>query len=117
LHNSQSNTGSQAGTTTRPVGVQGFAAGALISAPTLAWVGEEHKREAILPLDDERAMTDIGEAVGKHGGSGGMHVHFHGPVIGASDVANLTKTISKHVASGKATLTASNSLRLTKRSA
>lgn len=115
-HSSQGNTSSQAGRSGgSSVGVQGFAMGGLITGPTLALAGEAG-REAVIPLDDPRAMKEIGKAVGSGGGSG-LHVHFHGPVIGASDVAHLVGQISKRVNRGQAYLQSSNSLRVTKRSA
>ncbi len=115
-HNSQSNTGQNNRSGGSVVGVQGFAKGALITAPTLAIIGEDRQRpnEAVLPLDDERAMGKIREGLG---GNGGPHIHFHGPVIGASDVVSLVKHINRAVNKGQANLTASNSFRLTKRSA
>jgi len=117
LHNTESNTG----TSNRSgggsvVGVQGFATGALISAPTLAIMGEESKREAVLPLDDPQAMKTIGQAIGDNGGGVTHHWHING-MISADNLTHVVGRISKMVSKGQLNLTASNSLRLTKRSA
>lgn len=100
--------------------VRGFADGGLIMQPTRALIGE-NGTEAVLPLTDPEAMARIGESIGavvsRTGGGGGITVHVHGHVIGANDVAHLTAQISKRVRRGQAALTASNSLRVTKRSA
>jgi hypothetical protein len=95
------------------VGVQAFAEGGLISGPTLALMGEEYKREAVLPLDDPRAMEAIRNGVG-----GGTTHHWHiDGMISPDNMAKVMKTMSKMVSRGQANLTASNSLRITKRSA
>jgi hypothetical protein len=102
---SVSDTGSQASSGRSNIGVQGFAEGGLVSAPTLAMIGEGGGREAALPLDDPEAMNTVGKAIaGAQGGESGLHVHFHAPVIGASDVARLCQQINKRVARGQATL-------------
>jgi hypothetical protein len=97
-------------------GVQQFAEGGLVTGPVLALIGEDRNSptEAVLPLDDEQAMGKIRAGIG---GGNTTNLHFHGPVIGANDVAHLCKIISRQVGKGQAALTASNSLRLTKRSA
>jgi hypothetical protein len=114
-HNSVSNTGSQSGTSASVSGVQQFAAGGLISAPTLAIMGEESKREAVLPLTDDRAMSAIAEAIGKHGG-GGMNVNVGG-LVSDDNLQRICKRINKLVMRGQTTLVSSDSLRVTKRSA
>ena len=99
------------------MGVQHFATGGLITEPTLAIVGEERKQEAVLPLEDPRAMAKIGQAIGANGGG---EVHFHlpqGMVVTDHTLQKLATKMSKAVSAGRVTLTASNSLRLTKRSA
>lgn len=115
-NNSQSNTTSQAGRSGSSVGVQHFATGGLITQPTLSMMGEQNRKEAVLPLEDPRAMKEIGKAIGGAGGSG-VTVHVHGHVIGAADVAHLAGQISKRVSRGQAYLKSSNTLRVTKRSA
>jgi hypothetical protein len=113
--NSVSNTGSQAGSSASVSGVQHFADGGLISAPTLAIMGEQSKREAVLPLTDDRAMSAIAEAIGKHGG-GGMNVNVGG-LVSDDSLARVMKRMNKLVMRGQASLVASDSLRITKRSA
>ena len=120
-NNSLSNAAQQPGQSqVAVVGVQHFATGGLISKPTLAIVGEGSKQEAVLPLEDPKAMARIGEAIAKATGGGGgptLNVTVQGHVIGANDVAHLTEQISKRVRKGQATLHASNTFRVTKRSA
>lgn len=113
-NNSRSNTSNQAGRSGgSTVGVQHFAEGGLVMGPTLAMIGEDRKKEVVLPLEDKRAMGEVGKAIGGHG----VNVHVHGHVIGARDVAHLCGQISKRVNRGQAHLQASNSFRNTKRSA
>jgi hypothetical protein len=95
--------------------VRGFAVGGLITEPTLAMMGEQSRAEAVLPLEDPRAMKAVGAAIGAGGGSG-LTVHVHGHVIGANDVAHLVGQINKRVNRGQVNLKSSNSLRLTRRS-
>ena len=113
-HNSANNAGQQNRSGGSAVSVQQFATGGLISAPTLAIMGEESKREAVLPLDDPRTTDLLRQKIG---GGGGVTVHVAGHVIGANDVVHLVKQINKAVNRGQAQLISSNSLRLTKRSA
>jgi hypothetical protein len=113
-HNSVSNTGQSNRSGGSSIGVQAFAEGGLITAPTMALMGEAG-REAVIPLDDPMAQKQMRES----GVGGDTHIHFnvHGGVIAESTIAQLCKRISKSVDTGKAHLTASNSLRITKRSA
>lgn len=115
-NNGQSNTSGsgQRGT----VAVRGFADGGLISSPTLAMVGEKPgSTEAVLPLDNPDALAKIGKAMAEAGG-GGTHIHAH--IQGMISPDNLIKVMgqmNEKVLRGQATLHASNSLRVTKRSA
>ena len=113
--NSVSNTSQSNRSVGATVGVQHFATGGLISAPTLAIMGEESKKEAVLPLEDPRAMAKIGQAIGEHGGVT-HHWHIDG-VISADNLSHVVSKSSKMVQKNQVTLLASNSLRLTKRSA
>lgn len=116
--NSVSNTNQSNRAVGATVGVQHFATGGLISAPTLAVMGEESRQEAVLPLEDPRAMAKIGQSINEAGGGGGVHFHLpHGSVISADVLSHLASKMSKAVQKGQITLLASNSLRLTKRSA
>ena len=113
-HTSGSNTSQSNRSGGNTVGVQGFAVGGLISAPTLAIIGEGNKKEAVLPLEDPRAMEQIREGIG----SGGTTHHWHiDGVISSDNLVKVVKQINKAVNKGQVNLTASNSLRLTKRSA
>lgn len=99
------------------VSVQQFAAGGLVSAPTLAVMGESNRAEAVLPLEDPRAMATIGKAMAQYGG-GGVTIHNHIEGVISHDVlSKVMKQMSKAVRNGRGELMASNSLRLTKRSA
>jgi hypothetical protein len=96
-------------------GVQMFASGGLVTGPTLGILGEERNAptEAVLPLDDPEAMGKIREGIG----SGTTH-HWHiDGMISSDNLAKVMQKMSKLVGKGQATLTASNSLRITKRSA
>jgi hypothetical protein len=109
---SQSNTGSQAGRSSSGVSIQHFAEGGLITAPTLALMGEAG-REAVIPLDNPRAKQQMGDA-----GMGGTHFHIN--VEGLISPDNLTKVVKKisdRVNRGQLHLQASNTFRITKRSA
>jgi hypothetical protein len=95
------------------VGVQAFAEGGLITGPTLALMGERG-REAVIPLDDPSAQKEL------HGAGVGGDVHHHWNINGMISADNMVKVagkLSKMVSRGQVQLTASNSLRLTKRSA
>ncbi len=96
-------------------GVQQFASGGLVTGPTLAIIGEDRNSptEAVLPLDNEEAMGKIRDGIG-----GGTTHHWHiDGMISSDNLAKVMKNMSKMVSKGQANLTASNSLRLTKRSA
>ncbi len=115
-NNGQSDSSSNVGSGRTNIGIQHFAEGGLITAPTLAMIGEGKSREAAIPLDDPEAMDTIGKSIaGAGGGGGAQHFHFHAPVIGASDVAKLCGQISKRVARGQAHLNASSTFKVTKR--
>jgi hypothetical protein len=114
-HTSQSNTGSSNGGSNNTVGIQHFATGGLITAPTLAMIGEQNRAEAVLPLEDPRAMTAIGEALGGAGG-GNIHVHVAG-LISPDNLTKVVDKINKRVNRGQLHLQSSNTLRITKRSA
>jgi hypothetical protein len=103
--------------------VQKFAAGGLISAPTLAVLGDSPSggaaNEAVMPLDSPEAMAKIAAALGPHLGGGGGH-HFNMNVRGMisdQDAKKLAKKLSRMVRQGTTQLHSSNTLRVTKRSA
>jgi hypothetical protein len=113
--NSISNTGQSNRSGGSVVGVQAFAEGGLVTGPTLALIGEARKQEAVLPLEDPQTMARIGQAIGEQGGTT-HHWHIDG-LISSDNLAKVVKNINKMVNKGQVNLTASNSLRLTKRSA
>jgi len=57
--------------------ITGLATGGVVTSPMLAQIGEGKGREAVLPLDDPRAMTAIAEAIG----GGGRQVTFQDTYI------------------------------------
>jgi hypothetical protein len=112
-HDSQSNTGQGNRSGGSVVGVQAFATGGLVTGPTLAIIGENHKKEAVLPLDDPQAMSAIRDGVG-----GGTTHNWHiAGLVSADHLVQIVGKINKMVNKGQVNLTSSNSLRLTKRSA
>lgn len=106
-----------ASTTTR------LAGGGLISAPTLAMIGDSPSggaaNEAVMPLDSPEAMAKIAAALGPHlGGGGNTHFNMHVKgMISDADTKRLTKKISKMVKASTATLHSTATSRIIKRSA
>jgi len=115
LHTSQSNTTSQAGSGSLVSGVQHFATGGLITAPTLAMMGESFRKEAVLPLEDPQAMQEVGKAIGGAGGSQ-IHVHVEG-MISPDNLTKVVDQINRRVNRGQLHLKATDTLRVTKRGA
>jgi hypothetical protein len=107
-----------ASTTTR------LAAGGLISAPTLAMIGDSPSggaaNEAVVPLDNPEVMDKLTSAfAAKIGGGGGSAHTFNGSFFGSlkhSDLKKLTKQINQAVNKGTATLKATQTGRVVKRS-
>jgi hypothetical protein len=90
-----------------------MASGGLVTAATLAVIGEAGP-EAVIPLDDPRAKSAMGES----GVGGDVHHHWNiNGMISADNMVKVAGKLSKMVSRGQVQLTASNSLRLTKRSA
>ena len=114
-HTTNSNTGQENRSGNGASGVQMFAEGGLVTEPTLAIIGEQSRKEAVLPLDDPEAMDTIGKSIGANGGTT-HHWHIEG-MISPDNLQKVVGKISKMVNKGQVNLTASNSLRLTKRSA
>jgi hypothetical protein len=114
-HDSVSNTGQSNRSGGSSFSVQAFAEGGLVTGPTLALVGEAG-REAVIPLDNPSTARQLRQA-GVGGGDTHIHLDVHGGLIAESTISNLCKHISKGVLNGRVQLHASNSLRLTKRSA
>jgi hypothetical protein len=102
--------------------VRGFADGGLISSPTLAMIAENPgSTEAVLPLDDEAAMSRIGASIARHGGGGGggdIHLHLPGGMVVSPDsLGKFLSKVNRRVKRGQSTMLSSNSLRINKRSA
>lgn len=99
--------------------VQRFAAGGLISGPTMAMLGDSMERsagqsEAAIPLDNPRAVSKIKDALG---GGGGLTINIHSDgVISGDNLGKVIQKISQRVKKGQSVLHASNSFRVTKRS-
>jgi hypothetical protein len=99
------------------VGVQHFATGGLISKPTLALAGEAGP-EAVLPLNDPKALRQIGQAIAAASGGGGTHLHVNVEgLISPDNLGKVMEQMSNRVRKGQGTLHASNTFRVTKRSA
>jgi len=96
--------------------VASFAAGALVSTPTLAIVGDSRTggraREGVLPLDDPEAMGAIVEALG--GGRGSTNFYVQG-LVSADELRKLVRKIDRQVSRGQSRLTARNAYRVTRR--
>lgn len=93
--------------------------GGLITAPTLAMLGESNRREAVLPLTDNNAMSMIADAISKHlgesgGGAGGTNFYING-MVSSDTVGKMAKKLSRQVQTGRTRLTASNTHKITRR--
>jgi hypothetical protein len=93
-------------------GVQAFAEGGLITAPTIALAGEAG-REAVLPLDNPSVMQQLRDGIG--GGDTHHHWQIDG-LVSPDNIVKLFKTVNRMVSKGQIHVLASNSLRITKRS-
>lgn len=103
------------------VNVPRFAAGGLVSGPTLAIIGDAvnssrapisgpGQREAAIPIDDDRATSAIAAAITKHMPKQNLVVHVHG-----KSLRHLIKDINHEVKTNDVELHASNSYRVTKK--
>lgn len=96
-----------------------LAGGGLITAPTLAMIGEGGSREAVIPLNDSSAFSAIADALSQHlenGGGGGNNFYLQPKgMVSADTLGKLVKKISRQVQTGRARLVASNSHKLTRR--
>jgi hypothetical protein len=112
-------TGGSTRSTIGITGVQKFALGGLISAPTLAVIGENPgESEAVLPLDNAKTMAKVGQSIARSGGGGDTHFHVNVKgLVSPNELGKVMKQINQRVAKGQGNLVSSNSLRLTKRSA
>jgi hypothetical protein len=98
------------------INAQHFAGGGLISAPTLAVIGDSIRgsgqREAAIPLDDPQAVEAIVAALG--GGGGDTHVHVKG-LISSDNLTKVMKKMNRSVSKGQARLTANTSYKVTRK--
>jgi hypothetical protein len=102
--------------------IQRFAAGGLVSGPTLAIIGDAMgsassaiagagQREAAIPIDDDRATGAIALALAKHLPRETPIVHVHG-----KSLRHLIREISHEVENGGVQLTASRARSVRKKS-
>jgi hypothetical protein len=97
-----------------------FAAGGLITGPTLAVLGEtagstQPQSEAAIPLENPDALRKIGAAIGAHvKGNSGTVIHVQG-LISPDNLVKVIKQINTAVEKNDVKLTASNAQRLTKK--
>lgn len=110
---------SAAGGGSSVTGIQKFATGGLITGPTLAMIGDDKSggraTEAVLPLDDEDAMSKMRDSLGTGGGGTPIHVHVKG-MISPDNLGKVVRQINRKVGNRQLSLQASNSFRVTRRS-
>jgi hypothetical protein len=108
---------SPAGTATHSANVPHLQGGGLITAPTLAMLGEGGRREGVIPLNDASALNAIGEALAKHMGdnSGVTHIWQVKGMVSSDTAGKLMKKMSRQVQTGRARLIASNAHKITRR--
>lgn len=103
--------------------VHRFAAGGLVSSPTLAVIGDSMRSasdsatEAILPLDDPKSMAKLREGLG---GGSGKTIHVHLPnvrgVISSDVLDDVIGQVNRRVENGGVRLVASESRKVIRRS-
>lgn len=114
--------GSQRGTTT-VTGVQKFAEGGLITAPTLAVLGDSASggaaSEAVLPLDNPESMAKIAGTLATHlaaNGGGGTQNHFHiKGMVSPDTLKKVMGQMNRMVRKSQGNLQSSNTFKITKR--
>ena len=63
-----------------------MAAGGYVTQPTLAWVGEQSKSEAVLPLDQNNEWAHkVANLLKEAGGTGSGDIHITQPVYLGTD--------------------------------
>lgn len=97
--------------------VHKFGGGALLTRQTMAVLGDAKgggdAREAVLPLDNPDAIAQIVAALG--GGRSNGHTFIIEGVISPDNLTKTVRQIDRGINRGKLRLTASNSLRLTRK--
>jgi hypothetical protein len=110
---------------TAPTGGQNvphLAEGGLVTAPTLAVVGDSRNggrgNEAVIPLDNPEALQMIAGAIAGHLGGTGTNVqvtnHING-VISADKLTKVIKQMDRQISKRQSRLTSGNSFRITRR--
>lgn len=101
-----------------------LALGGLVSAPTLAVIGDAMgplsgnggQREAVMPLDNPEALQQIGSALRPYVGGGGTQNHFHiDGLISPDNLTKVVKRINRAVKNNDVQLTASVAYRTTRK--
>ncbi|HWX94493.1 MAG TPA: hypothetical protein VNY29_17825, partial [Terriglobales bacterium] len=100
------------------INIQKFGGGALVTAPTLAVVGDSKNggsgAEAVLPLEDDRAMDAIADRIGSRIGGSGVTIHQHiEGVISGDNLAKVVDRINRKVNANQLHLESSNTRRVT----
>ena len=101
--------------------IQAFAAGGLISGPTLAMMGEggpasagNRPQEAAIPLDNPQAVEKIKNALGAGGGD--IHNYHIKGMVSADTMKQFTKRQSQMVKKRQVNLYSTNTFRIQRRS-
>ena len=116
-------TGSTSQGTVTTTNVQRFAAGGMVSAPTLAMIGDAigggSQTEAVLPLENDAVMEKLADHLASRmpqgGGMGDIHVHVKGMISG-DNLNKVVRQISRRVNRGTSNLNSSSTGRITRRS-
>jgi hypothetical protein len=102
--------------TTAVVNVPRFQAGGLVTAPTIAMIGEfggNRQPEGVIPLGNPQALTMIGKAIADHlpqASSQAVTITLE------TDISQTIKRINTATSTGRARLLATDSMRVTRRS-
>jgi hypothetical protein len=102
--------------TTAVVNVPRFQAGGLVTAPTIAMIGEfggNRQPEGVIPLGNPQALSMIGKAIADHlpqASSQAITITIE------TDISQTIKRINTATTTGRARLLATDSMRLTRRS-
>jgi hypothetical protein len=110
-------TGQGTAGTTAVVNVPRFQAGGLVTAPTIAMIGEfggNRQPEGVIPLGNPQALSMIGKAIADHlpQASGSQAV----TITLETDISQTIKRINTATSTGRARLLATDSMRVTRRS-
>jgi hypothetical protein len=95
------------------INVPHLGTGGLVTAPTLAMIGEGRGREAVIPLDDPRAAQAIQRLFG-HGGDTIHNWNIHG-MVSTQDLSKVSRRISRDSGTGRLRINVSQSGRVIKK--